>query len=394
MEQFNIIDRTEGDFRPVFIIERQLMKTSFLYLLAKLAALLLAASQLFAANGSFAEHIVTLLLLGCLFAADVLAASFLQTQLPAVLLRLAVIGICMYTGTAFLPLAALTAAQLADCGTEESLFWEITAVCTFLLFLLLQPPAEGVFLTLTLLLLFGAMRFLNRKVLSLTNRCTQQSAELAAQRKKLSGIKEYVRSVRSTAALEERNRFAARIHDELGHNISGSIILLEGAKYLLAADPERAQTAIQTAADNLRGGVDSIRKALHEERPDRTGLGLSELKTMLEEFAASYNIETAMQTSGNLEEISVHLWLCIKENLTETMTNTLKHGKATKFTLSIRMYNRALRVEYRDNGVCSGSFTKGLGLEAIEERTAANGGNTLFRSTMEGFSVTTVFVQK
>ena len=115
---------------------------------------------------------------------------------------------------------------------------------------------------------------------------------------------------------------------------------------------------------------------------------------MLEEFAASYNIETAMQTSGNLEEISVHLWLCIKENLTETMTNTLKHGKATKFTLSIRMYNRALRVEYRDNGVYSGSFTKGLGLEAIEERTAANGGNTLFRSTMEGFSVTTVFVQK
>lgn len=370
------------------------MKTSFLYLLAKFAALLLTASQLFTESGSFADHIMVTLLLCCLFAADMLAVSFLRTQVPAVLLRFAVIGICMYTDAAFLPLAALTAAQIADSGTEETIFWEITAVCTFLLILLLRPPAEIILLTIALLLLFGAMRFLNRKILTLTNRCTEQSAELAAQRKKLSGIKEYVRSVRSTAALEERSRFAARIHDELGHNISGSIILLEGAKYLIAADPERAQAAMQTAIDNLRGGVDSIRKALHEERPNRTGLGLSELKMMLEEFSTSYNIETALETAGDLEEVSVHLWLCIKENLTETLTNTLKHGRASKFTLSIRMYNRALRVGYKDNGVCSGRFSKGLGLEAIEERTAANGGNVLFRSSMEGFSVTTVFLQK
>ena len=149
---------------------------------------------------------------------------------------------------------------------------------------------------------------------------------------------------------------------------------------------------MQTAIDNLRGGVDSIRKALHEERPDRAGLGLSALHTMLEEFSASYGIGTALETSGDLENITVQLWMCIKDNLTETMTNTLKHGRATKFTLSIRMYNHALRVEYKDNGICSGTFRKGLGLEAIEERTAANGGNTLFHSGMEGFSVTTVFV--
>lgn len=370
------------------------MKTSFLYLIAKAAALLLAVSQIADDSGSFAEHIILFLLLGCLFAADVLAASFLRTPIPAIVLRLAVIGICLHTGGSLLPLAVITAAQTADCGTDEALFWEITGVCTLLLILLFRPPMQTVFLTLALLLTFGTMRFLNRKITLLTSRTTEQSAELAAQRKKISGIKEYVRSVRSTAALEERNRFAARIHDELGHNISGSIILLEGAKYLIAADPERAQTAMQTAIDNLRGGVDSIRKALHEERPDRAGLGLSELKTMLEEFGTSYDMETALETSGDLEEISMHLWLCIKDNLTETMTNTLKHGKATKFTLSIRMFNRALRVEYKDNGVCSGTFKKGLGLEAIEERTAANGGNVLFRSTMEGFSVTTVFMSE
>ncbi len=370
------------------------MKTSFLYLLAKCAALLLAASQLMTDTAGLTARIVLVLLLCCLFAADLLAASFLRTRTPAVLLRFAVIGICMYADTALLPLAVICAAQIADCGTQESTFWEITAVSTLLLLFLLRPPLDIVFLTLALLLLFGALRFLNRKITAVTERSTQQSAELAAQRKKISGIKEYVKSVRSTAALEERNRFAARIHDELGHNISGSIILLEGAKYLLTADPDRAQTAMQTAIDNLRGGVDSIRKALHEERPDRAGLGLSALHTMLEEFSASYGIGTALETSGDLEDITVQLWMCIKDNLTETLTNTLKHGRATKFTLSIRMYSHALRVEYKDNGVCSGTFRKGLGLEAIEERTAANGGNTLFRSSMEGFSVTTVFVDQ
>ncbi len=368
------------------------MKTAFLYLLTKCAALLLAASQLMTDTAGLTARIVLLLLLCCLFAADMLAASFLRTQIPAVLLRFAVIGICMYADTAFLPLAVICAAQIADCGAQERVFWQITAVSTLLLLFLLRPPLDIVFLTLAELLLFGAVRFLNCKITAMTERSTQQSAELAAQRKKISGIKEYVKSVRSTAALEERNRFAARIHDELGHNISGSIILLEGAKYLLTADPDRAQSAMQTAIDNLRGGVDSIRKALHEERPDRAGLGLSALHTMLEEFSASYDIRTALETSGDLENVTVQLWMCIKDNLTETMTNTLKHGRATKFTLSIRMYNQALRVEYKDNGVCSGKFRKGLGLEAIEERTAANGGNTLFRSSMEGFSVTTVFV--
>lgn len=369
------------------------MKTSFLYLFAKCAALLLAFSQMPLEDGIAPVTMLTLLLC-CLFAADILTASFLRTQLPAVFLRFVVIGICLYTGAAFLPLAVINVAQLADNGAQEEQFWGITAVSCILFLLLLQPSLQIVFLTLAMLLLLGILRTLNRKITALTARSNQQSAELAAQRKKINGIKEYVKAVRDTAALEERNRFAARIHDQLGHNISGSIILLEGAKYLILTQPERAQSTMQTAIDNLRGGVDSIRTALHEERPDRAGLGLSALHTMLEEFSASYDIRTHLETTGNLEEISVALWMCIRDNLTETLTNTIKHGKATQFTLTIRMYNRALRVEYRDNGVCSGTVHKGLGLEAIEERTAANGGNTLVRSGMDGFSVTTVFVSR
>ncbi len=367
------------------------MPSPFLYLFSKFAAFLLAVSQLLSGVQNISELVMLSLVLCCFFIADILLASFTKRRIPVTLLRIAAVFVSVSMGMEFLPLAVISAVQIVDGVAEESVFWQIFAVCTLLFALLTQPGMEMLFLSLALFLMFAVVRYLSNKLAHQISRSTQQSAELAAQRQKISNMKEYAKSVRSTAALEERNRFAARIHDQLGHGISGSIILLEGAKYSIKTNPERAETVIESVVENLRSSVDKIRAALHEERPNRAGLGLSELKTMLEQFTAFYGIDTDLQVKGDMEEITAQLWICIKDNLTETMTNTLKHSKATSFTLSIQRYNRILRVEYRDNGACGDIVKKGLGLEAIEDRTAANGGHTLLRSSISGFSVTTIF---
>ena len=55
------------------------------------------------------------------------------------------------------------------------------------------------------------------------------------------------------------------------------------------------------------------------------------------------------------------------------------------------MFQKIIKVEYKDNGTGKEAFVKGLGLEAIEERTISAGGRCFFRKDEQGFGVTNIF---
>ena len=201
----------------------------------------------------------------------------------------------------------------------------------------------------------------------------------------------YNRTIREVTAAEERSRFAARIHDKLGHSISGSIILLEAAALTVEKDPQGAKKSMEQVADNLREGVDDIRAALRQERPGLDRLGLQELKKTLEEFQITYGRQIHLEVSGSMEVITAPIWLCIQENLKEALTNMLKHSSGDCFTLRLQVLQSAVRVEYADNGSCGEETRPGLGLQAIEERTAGCGGRCVFGGGQSGFRIILVF---
>ena len=120
-------------------------------------------------------------------------------------------------------------------------------------------------------------------------------------------------------------------------------------------------------------------------------MGLNEIKKVLEEFEAAYSMQTVLKQNGRLELISGEVWVCINDNLNEALTNALKHSGAACFTLEISVMNKIAKVEYRDNGKSDGSFEKGLGLEAIEERTIKANGRCFFAKTETGFTITNIF---
>ncbi len=218
-----------------------------------------------------------------------------------------------------------------------------------------------------------------------------QRKTISAQNERINNLQAYSHTLRETAVLEERSRFSTRIHDRLGHGISGSILLLEGAKLNLQKNPEQAEKSLETAIENLHGSVDSIREALHEERPKRGAASSAELKEMLQRFSVEYGIKTSFSAEGEHERITSQIWSCIKENLTETLTNTVKHSNASEFHLKIRVYDKIIRAEFSDNGTNSNGFSKGMGLEGIEDRTALCGGKCLFQCGVSGFKTINIF---
>lgn len=219
-----------------------------------------------------------------------------------------------------------------------------------------------------------------------------QRSEIIKRDEKIKDNQRLIKTIQYAVALEERNRIAARLHDKIGHSISGSILMLEASMLNMKNNTDKAYAGVQKAVINLREGVDDIRSALREERPVKSDINVSHIRLLLEEANAQHDLHANLLTDGDLTKISLELWHCIRDNTLELITNVYKHSSATVFSVKIQVLEAIIRVTYWDNGRCESSFEKGLGLEAVEERTIKCNGKCFMEAGDDGFKVVTLFL--
>lgn len=111
----------------------------------------------------------------------------------------------------------------------------------------------------------------------------------------------------------------------------------------------------------------------------------------MERFSVNYEIKTDFLVEGDTEKIPAPIWNCLKDNLTEALTNTVKHSNASEFALKIHVYDKIIRAEFSDNGSGGIGFSKGMGLDGIEDRVAVCGGKCLFQYGVTGFKIINIF---
>lgn len=291
----------------------------------------------------------------------------------------------------FYTLFVLCIVHLLDYLIDSSMYYFILATIIILSFSIFLPGITVCSLTFIeiVFILYCRILLMRYSVLKKTNE--EQKIIILEQNKKMKDIKSLTKTLKYTVSIEERNRIAARIHDQLGHGISGSILLLEASMLILKDQPDKSEESIQKAITNLREGVDEIRASLREERAGHYLIGKNDIASMLEEFKVNYNKSTKFIASGDLRMISLEVWACIHDNVKECLTNVLKHSNASEFELLIEIKNKIIKVEYKDNGTSCESFEKGIGLEAIEERTITSKGRCFFTKGEKGFKVTNIF---
>lgn len=193
--------------------------------------------------------------------------------------------------------------------------------------------------------------------------------------------------------LEERSKIAQKLHDELGHTISGSIFQLEAVKILLESDISRAGKMIDSVSDVLNSGINSIRDSLKVIKPSRQDIGLQNIKRLLAEFEAKSGIKAESKTSGDTSLITNKMWSVIHCNLKEALTNVLKYSGANNLHFSIDIYNKIIKVLIKDDGVGSKLVKPNMGLSGMEERMSELSG-TLIVDGSKGFSVTMLFYKE
>ena len=368
------------------------MNKNSLYLTLKAAALAAVIFEFASANVLDGFKTVGTLAFCCLFVTDFLINRLSKIRHLRFICSFIGIAACFFLGAEmYFPILIMQVFELADLANVGRYFYGICAAVTALAALIF-PPVPGAAATSILLAAAGIFaRIAVERVEYFRELSEDQRKTIAAHTEHINKLQTYLRTVRESVSLEERSRFSMRIHDKLGHGISGSIILLEGAKLNLRKAPEQAEKSLETAIENLRGSVDEIRAALREERPKRSSASAAELKEMLERFAMDHEIKTDFLIEGDAERVSPPIWSCIKDNLTETITNVVKHSSANEFALKIRVYDKIIRAEFTDNGRNSGGFSKGMGLDGIEDRTTAAGGKCLFQCGASGFKIINIF---
>lgn len=209
--------------------------------------------------------------------------------------------------------------------------------------------------------------------------------------KKLEVLEKHSSQIEYLTSLRERNNISQKLHDKIGHTIAGSLIQLEAINLMIEKSPNEANNMIKNVIFSLREGMDDIRLTLKDIKPKKMEVGINRIKFILNEFTKKTKIETFLVFKGNIEAIEYHVLEAIINNLEESLTNVIKHSNATSFTVSIEVMNKAIRVEFKDNGSVIKEIERGLGIKGIEERTSTINGKVTFR-TEGGFTTNMIIM--
>jgi len=204
--------------------------------------------------------------------------------------------------------------------------------------------------------------------------------------KDLSKDLDYQLQIKYTSQIEERNKIAQEIHDNIGHTISGSLMQLEAVKLIMGKDEERARAMLQSTIDILREGMESIRYTLRNIKPPMQQLGINKLKLIVSEFQLSSGMKVILIYDSKIEKISHQHWKVINDNTKEALTNSIKYSKASKIDIKLEILNRLVKVEVKDNGEGNLNIKKGLGILGMEERCENINGKLVVDGS-NGFSI-------
>lgn len=199
-------------------------------------------------------------------------------------------------------------------------------------------------------------------------------------------LRQYSEQVEELTTIRERNRIAREIHDTVGHKMTALLVQLELARALLKLDVHKAETTLETCDGLARGALQELRfsvRTLHEDKGEERSL-IPMIRTMLNDFYNSAHVVTEFDVKGDPSIVPISLQPTLIRLIQEALTNAKKHGAASFCYINLSCSEEAILVLIKDNGLGTGSISKGFGLINMKERIEEHGGSVTFESIEGG----------
>jgi PAS domain S-box-containing protein len=187
----------------------------------------------------------------------------------------------------------------------------------------------------------------------------------------------------STTEEEERRKTAREVHDQVSQPLGLARMLLTAAQS--TEETDSSQEKMNKASELLATAIGELRRItldLHPPVLDSFGVG-SAIESAVEDFIAATGITVEIKIEYRAMEESSSLRAFLLRAAKELLVNVAKHGEATKVSVALRRSGENLVLRVSDNGkgfevnrsMGKGNAPKGIGLIALEERSASFGGN-------------------
>lgn len=245
---------------------------------------------------------------------------------------------------------------------------------------------DSVYVYILIFIVFLVHLKMSNKILALEEKEEEQRKRIYRLQNKLKEEESLREQFLYTAKLEERNKISGNLHDKIGHTISGTILQLEAIKVIFNKDEKKAKESLDLAIKNLRVGMDDIRMTLKNIRPQQEELGINRIKLILEEKTKNTKYNFKIKYNGDLESISVMVWILFIEAVKEISTNSIKYSKGDLIEVKLEVLNAIIKLEVKDNGVGEKNIKKGMGLSNLEDKVAERNGKVIINGD-NGFSV-------
>ena len=192
------------------------------------------------------------------------------------------------------------------------------------------------------------------------------------------------------SAVLERHRITRDLHDVVGQTLTNIIMMMDAALHRKVHEPEETVKLLRWIRKQAQSGLEETRAVLYELRALRpaTLRGLRALKKLIETFSRLSRIKTTVEW-GNLpwtfapdqENAVYHL-------IQASLSNSFRHGSATRIDIHFNVDRGVLHVLVRDNGRGGSDASSGIGQRGMEERLIPWGGTVSFHSEPFGYAVT------
>lgn len=231
-----------------------------------------------------------------------------------------------------------------------------------------------------------AMTHGNGAVLAFTDMSERRAAEQARRERDAADIRAAASRAAQRRLLENsaavRRQVARDLHDGAQQRLITLLIGLQLAREEIAADPTGARTPLDDVVEQARQAIDEVRElatGLHP--PVLTDRGLV---VAVEALAARAALPVSV--AGSLrrrlpEAVETNAYFVVAEAL----TNTVKHARASRASVTLGIDDDVLSVEVRDDGIGgAGQDGAGSGLAGLADRVDALGGRLLLDSPAGG----------
>jgi two-component system sensor histidine kinase UhpB len=184
-------------------------------------------------------------------------------------------------------------------------------------------------------------------------------------------------SARAALAGQERERLrvARELHDEIGQSLTAVTLKAERAANSGMANPAAELHGI---ADDIRSSLDDVRRIARELRPEALDdLGLvNALITLCSRVGEQGGVRVERQLDAGLPSLDPDAELVVYRVAQESLTNVVRHARATRATVSLGGEDGTVVLRVRDDGRgLPAELPKGTaGIGGMRERALLVGG--------------------